>query len=289
MRSGVNDLTFGWKASQQQAGIDDQRAVWREVDESGFDSIWLFDHFLAMGGGRRSGDILEAWTLLGALAEATRRVRIGTLVTSNLYRHPGILAKMAVTVDHVSAGRLVMGLGAGGDPEADPRLGLPDLGARDRIDRLDEACQVLTSLWTQPVTTFTGKHYTIDGLESDPKPVQRPHPPLWLASNGARYGLRVVARRADVWLAASMGPDDHAELAALSRALDRHCADAGRDPATIRRAVQFRMPDGADETLRAAERYVAGGFTDLVLLSRRGAEALAGAVALLPRLRALGD
>lgn len=281
-------LTFGLKASQQGASIDVLRELWAIVDDGGFDSCWAFDHFLSMGGDR-TGDIFEAWTILAAMAQATRRVRIGTLVTGNGYRHPGVLAKMAVTVDHLSGGRLDVGLGAGGDDAADGMLGLPAYPARVRIERLAEACQVLVRLWTEQTVTFTGRYYQLEAARSDPKPVQRPRPPLWLGSSGERYGLRVVAEHADVWANASFNPEDITELTRLSAVLDRHLADVGRDPATIRRAVQFRLPAGADETMQAVERYVQAGFTDILFMpftgGARRVEELAG---LLPKLRTLG-
>ncbi|MGA2827776.1 MAG: LLM class flavin-dependent oxidoreductase [Streptosporangiaceae bacterium] len=282
-------LTIGIKASQQHASIGDLRRLWHTADEAGFDSCWAFDHLVPMGR-VREGDIFEGWTILAAMAEATRRIRIGTLVTSNLYRHPGLLAKMAVTVDHLSGGRLTMGLGAGGDAYADAMFGLPLPTARERVGRLGEACDVLTRLWTEQTVTFRGTYYTLEEAHSDPKPLQKPRLPLWIASNGPRYGLRVVAAHADVWLNASLTPEDLGDLVRLSRRLDEHCADVGRDPATIRRAVQFRVPDRADEILRAAERYARAGFSDLILMPYQGGadrvEELAG---LLPALRALGE
>jgi F420-dependent oxidoreductase-like protein len=279
------ELTFGLKASQQRATMDTLRRMWSIADEGGFDSCWAFDHFVPMGRDR-TGDIFEAWTTLAAMAAATRRIRVGTLVTGNIYRHPAILAKMAVTVDHVSAGRLVMGIGAGGDPDADTMLGLPSYPARERLERLDEACQVLQLLWTEETVTFHGKHYHLDGALADPKPVQRPRPPIWIGSSGERYGLRVVARHADVWMNASMNPEDVAELTRLSRVLDRHCEEIGRDPVTIRRGVQFPLPAGADETMRAVERYVQAGFSDILFMPIGvGLPEIEATAALLPKLR----
>ena len=280
--------TFGLKASQQHMTIDQVRQIWAVADERGFDSCWAFDHFVPMGR-VRSGDIFEAWTLLAAMAQATTRVRIGTLVTGNIYRHPGILAKMAATVDHVSGGRLIMGLGAGGDAYADAMLGLPAYPARERIERLGEACHVLSLLWTAETATFTGKYYRLDQALSDPKPLQRPRPPLRIGSSGERYGLRVVAEHADVWMNASLRPDDLDELTRLSRVLDRHCDDVGRDPATIRRAVQFRLPDDDDATMQAVERYLQAGFSDILFMPYTGGlPRIQDLAALLPKLRSLG-
>lgn len=280
-------LTFGLKASQQHSSIENLRQIWRTADDGGFDNLWLFDHFVPMGP-TRAGDIFEAWTLLAAMAEVTRHVRIGSIVTGNVYRHPGVLAKMAVTVDHLSSGRLIMGIGAGGDDYADAMLGIPARPAPERIERLDEACQVLKLLWTEQTATFAGKHYHLEHAESDPKPIQRPHPPIWIGSSGERYGLRVVARHADVWVNATMNPDV-AELTRLSQVLDRHCEDVGRDPATIRRATQVVLPADADETMRVAESLVQAGFTDVVFMPFFGGLPLVEAtVALLPKLHALG-
>jgi F420-dependent oxidoreductase-like protein len=282
-----NDLTFGVKTSQQHSDVDTLRRIWRSVDEAGWDSLWLFDHFVPMGA-TRAGDIFEAWTLLAAMAEVTRHVRIGHLVTGNVYRHPGVLAKMAVTVDHLSAGRLIMGIGAGGDDYADAMLGLPARPASERIERLDEACQVLKLLWTAQTATFDGKHYQLAQALADPKPIQRPHPPVWIGSSGERYGLRVVAKHADAWMNAAMRPEV-AELARLAQVLERHCEDIGRDPAGIRRAIQLPLPANADETMQLAETFVRAGFSDIVFVPFQGGlPRVEAAGALLPKLREIG-
>jgi alkanesulfonate monooxygenase SsuD/methylene tetrahydromethanopterin reductase-like flavin-dependent oxidoreductase (luciferase family) len=285
-------LTFGLKPPVQHTTVDTLRRVWTLADEGGFDGCWVIDH-LAPLGPDRTGDVFEAWTLLAALAQATRRVRLGCLVTDNTHRHPGLLAKMAATVDHLSGGRLDVGLGAGGDAFVDAMLGLPVLPAGERVARLAEACQVLERLWREPVATYAGRYYRLEQAVANPKPLQRPHPPLWIGSSGERRGLRVVAEHADVWTSANPPGEDPAELARLSAVLDRHCAAVGRDPATIRRAVQLRLPMDADEALRAVRAYVGAGFSDLILMLYGVGDSVEGAaeaaVALLPRLRELGS
>ncbi|WP_433370531.1 LLM class flavin-dependent oxidoreductase [Actinoplanes sp. CA-142083] len=279
-------MRIGWKASQQHFAIDEYRRLWRLVDDVGFDSCWVFDHLRPMGRDR-TGDIFEAWTILAAMAEATARVRLGTLVTGNLYRHPALLAKMAATVDHVSGGRLDVGLGAGGDPEVDPAIGLPAISARERVERLDEAAQILRLLWTGPETNFSGEHYRLEGVPSEPKPMQR-EMPLWLASNGERRGMRVVAEHATGWLTATFetAPGD---LGRLMEVLDRHCEAVGRDPGSLRRGVQFPVPETGDEILHAVEAFGAAGFTDLILMPRGGGLGRVAEVGeLLPRMRESG-
>lgn len=286
----AHDVTIGLKPSQQFTTIDTLRRVWGLADGGGFDSLWVFDHFAPMGPAR-DGDVFEAWTLMAAMAEATERVRIGSLVSGNIYRQPGVLAKMAVTVDHLSAGRLELGLGAGGDDHPDAMLGIAERPASDRIDALAEACHVLRSLWAQPTSDFAGRHYTLTGARSDPKPVQRPLP-LWVGSSGPRRGLRVVAEHADGWFSACMPSEGPEGPIALGRVLDEHCTELGRDPSDVRRGAQFPLGADADATLRLAEAYVRAGFDTVVLmLFQPGDGAVAEAEAaldVLPRLRTLG-
>ena len=166
-------------------------------DEAGFDHIWPFDHLIALGKDRRSRSS-TAGRLLGAVAENTKRTRIGLNVTGNLYRHPGLLAKIAVTVDHLSGGRLEMGIGAAWNEPEFTMYGMPFPSAADRIRMLDEACSVLKALWTEERATFKGRFYQLDDAIAEPKPIQKPYPPIWVGGVGPKLTLRVVAKHADV-------------------------------------------------------------------------------------------
>jgi F420-dependent oxidoreductase-like protein len=279
----MTSLRYGLKLSQN-ATIEQYRAVWRIADEAGFDHCWCMDHFATLGS-RDDGPIFEAWALLAAMAAATSRTRVGCAVTGNTYRHPAVLAKAAVTVDHLSGGRLEFGIGAGWAENEHTMLGLPFGTAGDRADRLEEACQVIRSLWTQELTSFAGRHYQLTGAVAEPKPVQQPHPPIWIGGAGRRRTLRIAAQHASVWNAPGGSPE---EVADLSGVLDQHCADIGRDPGEIRRSVQVRIPATPDELLALAPAYAAVGVTDLLLvLNAADPVAQAGqAGELLLRLRA---
>ncbi|HEV2344519.1 MAG TPA: LLM class F420-dependent oxidoreductase [Actinocrinis sp.] len=282
----MGNLRFGIKVSQGVT-IDTLRQVWRIADEAGFDHCWNMDHFASLGGDDTK-DIFEAWTTLAGMAALTTRVRIGCSVTGNTYRHPGVLAKMAVTVDHLSGGRLEFGLGAAWAENEHTMLGLPFGTAGDRADRFEEALKIITSLWTEPTTTFNGKHYQLKDAIAEPKPVQRPHPPIWIGGAGPKRTLRLAAEYADVWNAPGGEPALVAESSAI---LDRHCADIGRDPAQIRRSVQIRFDDDADALLRTVEEFAGIGVTEPLLVVNGGdvaarAQRLAE---LLPRLRSIGS
>jgi len=288
-------IRVGLKLSQQVFSLEAQREAWRMVDEAGFDHLWLFDHLVAIHQDEPR-PIYDGWTLLASVAELTTRTRIGLNVTGNLYRHPGLLAKIAVTVDHLSGGRLEMGIGAGWNEPEFAMYGMPfPRSAAERIDRLDEACQVLKALWTEPRASFDGRYYRLTDAIAEPKPLQRPHPPLWVGGNGPKRTLLVVARRADVW-SCDVWPTNTDAMEsgyALSRVLDEHCAAVGRDPRTIRRA-HVLLADGTDTPIDIAKRSLRAGFTDFLLFPVKalaaGADLRAGiqsAAALLPQLRAL--
>jgi hypothetical protein len=188
--------SLGIKLSPQNCAIDDLRAVWRIADEAGFDHLWAFDHFNPILSDV-AGDVFEGMTLLSAMAEATSRVRIGLMVAGNTYRHPGVMAKMATTIDHLSGGRLEFGLGASAAEVEHTMLGIPFYTAGERIRRLGEALTVCRMLWTEERASFEGRYYRLTDAISNPKPLQRPHPPIWVGGAGEKLTLRVVAEHAD--------------------------------------------------------------------------------------------
>jgi F420-dependent oxidoreductase-like protein len=285
-RPSSHPVHVGLKFSQQLCTIEQQREVWRVADEAGFDHLWDFDHFHPIGAAPLDGDIFDGWSLLAAMAEATTRVRLGNMVTGNTYRHPTVLAKIATTVDHLSGGRLEFGLG-GAWAEAEHRmLGLEFPGVGERLRRLGEACQVIKKLWTEERADFEGRYYRLDGAFANPKPVQRPYPPIWIGGGGEQKTLRIVAEHADVWNMAGGSIDVARHKVEV---LERHCADVGRDPAEIRLSVQLRLDaNDVDATLRDAETFLQAGFTELIVIvgepdARAKAELVARDV--LPRLR----
>lgn len=259
--------------------------MWRIGDEAGFDHCWCFDHFVSLGG-EPTFDIYDGWVTLAAMAALTKRVRVGNMVTGNTYRHPAVLAKMAVTLDHLSGGRLEMGIGAAWMEPEHRMLGIEFPTVGQRMTRLDEACRLMRLLWTEPLASFQGKHYALANAIAEPKPLQKPHPPLWIGGKGERRLLRIVARHADVWNASVDDPEEGARLAAV---LDQHCGSIGRDPATIRRSAQVFKRGSVDALARKLEAFARAGFTELVIGVTgddpvRDAEHVA---AELPRLRGL--
>ncbi len=278
-------LRIGLKLAPQWTTIEELRAVWEIAEGEAFDQVWLFDHFAPIFSDP-AGPVFEGWTLLAALAERTRRVRIGVMVTGNTYRHPGVLAKMAVTVDHLSGGRLEMGIGAGWAEIEHTMLGLPFPGTGRRIRMLGEACQVMKRLWTEERADFQGRYYTLTGALASPKPLQKPHPPITIGGRGERLTLRIVAEHADAWNFGGGPVEDAARLASV---LDAHCAAVGRDPAQIRRSVQMFWSGGdPGPVLEEVARLRQLGFTEFVF-TVRGEDAVPNARSaarrLLPELR----
>lgn len=223
----------------------DQSRPWHEIaaiadhaEQHGWDGLYVYDHFMPYdpAAGVLDGPVHEGWTLLTAIAARTTRLRIGTLVLGNLYRHPAVVANMASTLDHVSAGRLVLGMGAGWQENEHLAYGIPLPRPAARLDQLDEALAVITSLLREERTTFHGQHYTLTDAPCEPKPVQD-RLPILVGSSGERRGIPLAARRADIWNAWSTLES----YRRMSSVLDAAAVRAGRDPATIERSTQAEL------------------------------------------------
>jgi alkanesulfonate monooxygenase SsuD/methylene tetrahydromethanopterin reductase-like flavin-dependent oxidoreductase (luciferase family) len=247
MESDRTSLSFGIKTSQAGLGYDEILRVWREADQvPEFQDAWLWDHLVPLRGDV-NGAALEAWTLLAALAAQTSRLRLGVIVTSNRIRPPAVLAKMAATVDIIARGRLVFGIGAGGSATSDPghaqlvhreydAYGIDVVPAGEALAGLAETCQLVKRLWSEDKPfDFDGRCYQLTGAVCEPKPVQRPRPPIMIGSGGERHGLRIVAEHADIWSSPTFTAEDFRRKNAI---LDGHCAAIGRDPGEIIRSVQ---------------------------------------------------
>jgi alkanesulfonate monooxygenase SsuD/methylene tetrahydromethanopterin reductase-like flavin-dependent oxidoreductase (luciferase family) len=260
---------FGIATAPQQVTYHDVLRVWREADTiPQIEHAWVFDHFLPIAGAL-NGPIFEGWTLLSALAAQTERLRLGVLVTSNRFRPPAMLAKIAATVDIVSAGRLDFGIGAGSRPSLPmaryeyEALGLPYHDFSHSVGNLAEACTVIRRLWTEAEPfDFDGSYLHLTGAFCNPKPVQRPHPPVMIGGR-ATATLRVVAEHADLWNIPGGNIDDAVERSAV---LDRFCADIGRDPASITRSTTVPVSyDHPGDTRDAIAAAIDAGFPHIVL------------------------
>lgn len=233
-------IKFGTAATQGGIEWADLLKTWEELDaNSNFDSLWLMDHFVTGFGTAfgSEGPCMEAWSALAALAQATSRVRLGILVTGNTYRHPVVLAKTATTVDHISNGRLELGIGAAWHTYEHEAYGLPFYTTAERLGRLDEAVQVLKLLWTQPTPSFHGRYYELNEPPYNPTNVQAPHPPILIGGGGEKKTLLTVAKYAD----ASNVQGSPEEVKHKFDVLDAHCRDIGRDPGEIRRTIQVPL------------------------------------------------
>jgi F420-dependent oxidoreductase-like protein len=260
-------VRFAIKTAPQETSWPELLAMWRAADEiEVFESAWLFDHFYAMSR-ETPGPCLEAWTTLAALAQATRRLRLGVMVSGLIYRHPAILANMAAAVDIISDGRLEIGLGTGWHEGESTAYGIDVGSPRERSDRLEEACQILIALLCAPATTFDGRYYRLVEARNDPKGPQRPHPPICVGGNGEVRTLRTAARYAQHW---NYGGRSVTEFARKREVLARHCAEAGRDPARIMLSVHipFDAQVGVAATVDAAEQFCDAG-ADLAIVRLR--------------------
>jgi F420-dependent oxidoreductase-like protein len=238
-------LSIWPNAAQPWEGV---LATARHAEDTGWDGVWVADHFMPSIGDD-GGPTNEVWAFLAGLATATERVRIGPLVCGNTYRHPAVLAKQAASVDVMSGGRLVLGLGAGWQENEHAAYGIGLPPVKERLDRLEEACEVVKLLTTQERSDFSGRHYSLADAPLSPKPLQDPLP-LLVGGGGEKRTMRIAARFADEWNV--WGTPE--TMAHKCRVLDRHCEDLGRDPSTIRRSCQALVFLSDDESFLESMR-----------------------------------
>jgi alkanesulfonate monooxygenase SsuD/methylene tetrahydromethanopterin reductase-like flavin-dependent oxidoreductase (luciferase family) len=258
----VDGVSFGFKTAQQHTTYAALSALWREGDGiEAFEHSWLFDHFNPIPD--PVGPCAEGWTLLGALAAQTSRVRLGLLVTGNTYRHPAVLAHILATADVISDGRIDFGFGAGWNVYEHESMGLPLYAPGERVRRWAEACELIKLLCTEETADFGGRHYELRGARLDPKPVQRPYPPFVLGAKGDR-ALRVVAQHADVW---NFAGGELAEFTDRLARLRAHCTDLGRDPESITISAQFFIDvDDSSGTRDRLAQFIDAGVRHVVLI-----------------------
>jgi len=230
-------MRFGFKTSPQNTTWAEMLAVWKVADEIPlFESGWTFDHFYPIFSDS-TGPCLEGWTVTTALAQATTRLRVGLLVTGIHYRHPAVLANMAAALDIISDGRLELGVGAGWNEEESGAYGIELGSLTERFDRFDEALECIVGLMTQETTSFSGEYFTLAEARNEPKPVQRPHPPIVIGGTGPKRTLRAVAKHAQHWNHPGTSVE---QWKSACDTLASHCADIGRDPSEIMTSTHLR-------------------------------------------------
>lgn len=257
-------MRHSFKVWAQQAEWPQLRDIWVEADRGSFwDMVWLNDH-LYPPKSPSSLPIMDAYTLFGGLAAATERLRFGTMVTANTFRHPAILAKQLVTLDHMSGGRVEIGVGTGWHEDEHTAFGIELPSVRERFELLEETFEILHGLMTQEVFSFTGKHRTITEARFEPKPVQRPRPPFVVGGSGPRRTIPLAARWADQW----NYPDfvgDPAAFATSLAVLDEACEAIGRRRSEIEVSVQFRFSGDLAQTLDQVAAYTEYGAQHLLV------------------------
>jgi F420-dependent oxidoreductase-like protein len=260
-------LRFGVQIVPQHATYIDILQTWRAADELGFDTAFLFDHFIPILSDP-NGPCFEGWTLLAALAAQSKRIKLGLLVTGNTYRNPAVLAKMAATVDHISNGRLILGLGAAWFENEHTAYGIPFYTPGERAKRLGEAVEVIKLLLSQQKSTFNGKYYQLKDAPCEPKPIQKPHPPLLIGGVGPKLIQPLAARHADMWhFFPGNGGDDVVKK--MCEDFDALCQKVGRDPAKVEKSLSLRDQQltGTAEEIRGRVKTLADAGVRHFILS----------------------
>ena len=252
-------MKFGAQLWSQQGSWPEWRDAGLAAEAAGWDSIWTWDHLLAIFGPWEQ-PIFEGWSVLSALGPLTKRVRLGLMVGANTFRKPGLTAKLATTLDHVSSGRAILGIGGAWFEREHEAFGIPDWGpVGERLDRLDESVMLLRRLLDGERFSHTGRFYTLTDALCEPRPIQ-PHLPILVGGSGPRKTLRTTALRADAWN--TSGTVD--EVRAKVEILERHCADVGRNPDEIERTISFPIVirDTADDAQEAYTSSLERNGTD---------------------------
>lgn len=258
----MNKAEFGVMLRQQKIDFKDIKAAAQLCDDYGYDSIWFYDHVL--GQGIIGIDIYEPWTLMSALSSVTNKIRLGTMVLCNGFRHPPLLAKMASTLDVISNGRVEFAIGAGWFKEEFEAYGYNFPPAKERIEMLKESVAILKAMWTEEEVSFDGNYYKIDKAICNPKPIQNPHIPISVGGSGEKYLLRVVAEVADEW---NCPATSALEFDKKYFVLSKHCENVGRNIEDLRISQQtvcvlVNKKNELEEKLEKAQRRY-GFFGDI--------------------------
>lgn len=239
---------FGVNLPQISRTWDETVAAAHTFEALGFDSVWLNDHLFGVP--RNEIPIQEAWTTLCAIGAVTNKVELGTLVSPPAFRHPAVHAKAVATLDQITKGRVILGMGTGWNQAEFTGYGQDFLPVRGRLEQLEEAAEITKRAWTEEQVTFKGKHYWVDKLMIAPKPYRQPHPPILIGGGGEKVTMRIAAQYADIW---NNSASKQSDLPHKVDVLHKHCADVGRDPAAITISQQCLVLISEDEASAAAQ------------------------------------
>jgi len=245
MKFGIQHPNFTYDGQGPQM-VDTLATLTKAAEQLGFDSFWFMDHFhQILMVGKQEEPMLEGWTTISVLSALTTRLKFGTLVTGNIYRHPSVLAKIGATLDVLSKGRLIFGIGAGWNDLESHAYGIPFPSTRERLARLDEAIQVIKKMWTEELASFQGKYYQIENALCNPKPIQKPHPMILIGGSGEKYLLRTVAKYGDACNLFGSPATVKKKLEVLLK----HCKAVGRDYDSILKTKLTRVMISEDEAM----------------------------------------
>lgn len=270
MKLGLSVVAFNWPGYPENIG-EKLAQIGRAADKAGFDSLWVMDHFFQMDGPRLGVNsdepMLESYSSLGYLAAATSRIRLGTMVTGVNYRHAGHLLKIVTSLDVLSGGRAIFGIGAGWYEREALGLGFPFPPVKQRFEQLEEVLQIFKQVWSGDFSAYQGKHYQLAEPINNPQPLAKPHPPILVGGGGEKKTLRLAAKYADACnLIAFMGND---ELARKLEVLKNHCKDLGRDYDEIGKTVFGKIEFGRDgmavpEVIARCKELAEIGFDEFI-------------------------